>query len=295
MAAEWEGKSKGTVLGYKIYIFFLQNIGIGSAYFLLRFVVLYYFLFSFKSSWAIYQYLHKRLKYAKAKAWVNVYNSYYVFGKVLTDKVAISTGLRDKFTYSHDGIEYIDDLVDKKQGGILISGHVGNFEISHYFFEDRYSASVVSVVTTHAERQKIKDYMDRISAKSNLNFIVVQEDMSHIFQIHSALDEGGLVVFTGDRFLPGSKYLTETFMGKAAKFPLGPYLLASRLKIPVLFVYVMKGVKRHYNLYAHPANLNTKDAKGLLKEYTNSMEWILNKYPLQWFNYFDFWEDNLSK
>ncbi|TMM58513.1 lipid A biosynthesis acyltransferase [Maribacter algarum] len=291
MATEWEGKSRGTLLGYKIYIFFLCNFGIGSAYFILHLVIFYYVLFSPRSNKDTYNYFRKRHKYSIGKSLASIYKSYYTFGKTLTDKVAISTGLRHKFTYTHDGIEHIDNLLKKNQGGILISGHVGNFEISHYFLEDRYSISKISMVTTMAEHENIQEYMEQISVKSHLKFIVVKDDMSHIFEIHKAIDEGGLVVFTGDRYMPGGKVLNESFLGKEASFPMGPYLLASRLNMPVLFVYFMKGEKRHYDLYARTAEFKARDAQGLLKEYTQSMEWILKKYPLQWFNYYDFWKD----
>lgn len=151
------------------------------------------------------------------------------------------------------------------------------------------------MVTTHAEHQNIKEYMDGIITKSSMEFIVVQEDMSHIFEIHNALGQGGLVVFTGDRYLPGSKTLKEDFLGAEADFPLGPYLLATRLKVPVLFVYVMKGPKKEYHLYAKKAIAKARDPQALLREFTQSMEWILEKYPYQWFNYFDFWKDSLKK
>ena len=291
MATEWEGKSRGTLLGYRIYIFFLRNFGIGSAYVILHLVIFYYVLFSPRSNKDTYNYFRKRHNYSIGKSLVSIYKSYYTFGKTLTDKVAISTGLRHKFTYTHDGIEHIDNLLQKNQGGILISGHVGNFEISHYFLEDRYSISKISMVTTMAEHENIQEYMEQISVKSHLKFIVVKDDMSHIFEIHKAIDEGGLVVFTGDRYMPGGKVLNEIFLGKEASFPMGPYLLASRLNMPVLFVYFMKGEKRHYDLYARTAEFKARDAQGLLKEYTQSMEWILEKYPLQWFNYYDFWKD----
>jgi predicted LPLAT superfamily acyltransferase len=291
MATEWDGKSRGTVLGYRIFIFFLRNFGIGAAYIILHFVIFYYILFSPRSNRDTYAYFRKRIGYSRLKSLLSIYQGYYKFGMTLTDKIAISTGLRNKFTYTHDGIEHIDNLLKKNQGGILISGHVGNFEISHYFFEDRYSISKISMVTTMAEHANIQEYMEQISVKSHLKFIVVKEDMSHIFEIHKAIDEGGLVVFTGDRYMPGTKVLNETFLGKEASFPMGPYLLASRLNIPVLFVYFMKGEKRHYDLYARTAEFNARDAQGLLKKYTQSMEWILKKYPLQWFNYYDFWKD----
>ena len=52
----------------------------------------------------------------------------------------------------------------------------------------------------------------------------------------------------------------------------------------------MKETNKHYQLYARQAEVKNRDAEGLLKKYTESVEWMLKKYPLQWFNYFDFWE-----
>lgn len=290
MAKDWEGKSRGNVLGYRIYIFFLKNLGIGTAYFVLRFIVLYFFLFSWSGSRAIYYYLHKRLGYSKLKSFFNIYKSYFVFGQVLTDKIAISSGLQDRYTFTFDGVEHIETLLQQKKGGILISAHIGNFEVSQYFLKALDSFSQINVVTTDAEHAGIKNYLEQQSLKSSVKFILVAEDMSHIFEIHNALSDGELVVFTGDRYIAGNKKLTENFMGADANFPLGPYLLASRMKVPVLFVYVMKASKRHYNFYARKAKVKARDPQALLKEYTQSVGWILNKYPLQWFNFFDFWE-----
>ena len=48
--SQWDGKSKGAVLGYKIFIFFIQILGIRAAYVLLYLVALYFFLFSIQMS-----------------------------------------------------------------------------------------------------------------------------------------------------------------------------------------------------------------------------------------------------
>ena len=66
--AKWSGKSKGTVLGYKIFIFFIKNVSVRAAYVVLWFVALYYTLFSSQSGKAIYYYFRKRLGYSKMKA-----------------------------------------------------------------------------------------------------------------------------------------------------------------------------------------------------------------------------------
>lgn len=290
MAGEWEGKSKGTVLGYKIFIFFIIKLGVRAAYGLLYFVALYYVFFAGKSTRSIFYYFRKRLKYSWTKSVLSIYKSYYVFGKTIIDKAAISSGLQNRFTHECDGVENIIELLDKKQGGIMISAHVGNFEIAEFFFEEIDTRSQISLVTTDAEHKNIKEYMEKVTMRSNVKFILVKEDMSHIFEINNALSNGELVCFTGDRYMKGQKVLTESLMGKEANFPAGPFLLASRLNVPVLFVYVMKETNKHYHLYARQAEVKNRDAQGLLKKYTESVEWMLKKYPLQWFNYFDFWE-----
>lgn len=295
MPNEWKGKSRGTVLGYKIFIFFIQKLGIRAAYLLLYFVAFYFCFFAVKSTKSIYYYYKQRLGYSRIKSTASIFRSYFKFGQTIIDKAAIASGLRDEFTYEFDGVENITNLLDKGQGGILISAHVGNFELAEYFFEEIDTRSQINLVTTDAEHQNIKEYLERVTSRSKIKFILIDEDLSHIFEISSALSRGELVCFTGDRSFERTKYLTENLLGEEAKFPAGPFLLASRLKVPVVFVYVMKETARHYHLYARIAEVKDRDSQGLLKKYIENIEWILGKYPLQWFNYFNFWNVKNTK
>src|SRR5690606_25843296 len=116
-------------LGYKIFIFFIRNLGVRAAYGLLYFVALYYVFFAGKSTRSIYYYFRKRMNYSVSKSLFSIYKSYYTFGKTIIDKAAMSSGIKNQFTHEWDGVENIIDLLDKKQGAIMISAHVGNFEI----------------------------------------------------------------------------------------------------------------------------------------------------------------------
>ncbi|MDC8105715.1 lipid A biosynthesis acyltransferase [Chryseobacterium sp. PTM-20240506] len=289
---KWKGKSKGTISGYKIFVYCIRNIGIRSSYFVLYFVATYYFLFLRKSNQYIFYYFNKRLKYNFWKSKIAVFKSYFTFGKVLIDKTAISVGLRDRFTYEFDGIQNLKDLLNEKKGGVLISAHIGNFEIAEHFFADIDFDCQINLVTTDQEVTAIKEYMDSIAVKkSNIKFIYVKDDMSHIFDINTALSKNELICFTGDRYFEGSKFLETELLGKSAKFPAGPFLIASRLGVPVVYVYVMKEKNLHYHLYARVAHVKKRDAQGLLNSYVENLENMIKKYPLQWFNYFDFWDD----
>ncbi len=289
---QWKGKSKGTLLGYKIFVYSIKKLGIRTAYIVLLFVAFYYFLFAWSSNRVMYHYFRKRQNFSVRRSIVGIYKNYYVFGQTLLDKTTISMGFRDRFTYEFDGIEILKSLVKEKKGGILISAHVGNFEIAEYFLDDINSDINIHLVTTDLERDVIKNYMEQIRVKSSIKFIVIQEDLSHIYQITDALSRNELICFTGDRFFEGNKTLEENLLGGLAEFPAGPYHIASRLHVPVAFVYVMKEPNLHYHLYTRKANFKHRDAQQLLKEYCTSVEEILKKYPYQWFNYFDFWKSS---
>ena len=219
-----------------------------------------------------------------------VYWSYYTFGQTLIDKTAISAGMRNKFTYDFDGIENLKTLLANKQGGVLISAHIGNFEIAEYFLSELDDNFQINLLTTDLEHAAIKEYLESLATSSKIKFIFIREDLSHIYEINNALANNELICLTGDRYFEGVKHLNESFLGEEANFPAGPFLIASRLRVPVLFVYVMKEKNLHYHLYARRAEVKHRDEQGLLKSYVESVESMLRKYPLQWFNYFDFWK-----
>jgi len=288
--SDWDGKSKGNLLGYKIFVFCIRNLGVKASYFVLYFVAAYYFLFLKKTNRVTFYYFHDRLGYSRFKARKMVFMSYYTFGQTLIDKTAISAGMRDKFTYEFDGIERLKNLLANKNGGVLISSHIGNFEIAEYFLSDLGDEFQINLLISDLEHRAIKEYLESIASKTSVKFIIIEEDLSHIYKINNALANNELICLTGDRYLDGVKHFNATLLGKNANFPAGPFLIASRLKVPVIFVYVMKEKNLHYHLYAREAEVTHRDDKSLLKAYIENLEWMLKKYPLQWFNYFDFWQ-----
>lgn len=290
---QWSGKSKGTILGYKIFVYCIKKLGIRAAYSVLVFVAFYYFVAYPTSFKAMFSYFRERQQFSFFKAVFAVYKSYFTFGQVLIDKVAISAGLRSKFTFDFDGIDILKQLLNEGKGGILISAHIGNFEIAEKFFADIDFNCQIHIVTVDQEHSVIKQYLESITdEKPNVQFIYVKEDLSHIFEINDVLSKNHLICFTGDRYFDQSRTMQAELLGKEAHFPAGTFMLASRLKTPVAYVYVMKEPNLHYHLYTRRApEFKQRDAQAVLNSYTDSVSQMLQKYPYQWFNYFDFWKD----
>ncbi|WP_299439070.1 lipid A biosynthesis acyltransferase [uncultured Aquimarina sp.] len=292
--AQWEGKAKGTPLGYKIFIFFIKNLGLNAAYSILVFVAAYYLVFSFSTTKTSYYFYNKRLKQSAFKSVLSVYKNYFVFGQTLIDRTAISFGLKDKFTFTHDGREKMQRILNEGDGGIIFSAHVGSFNIARYFFDDFDMTNTgVNLLVTDQENEQIKEYVGAVSSGTAMKYIIIKDDMSHIFQMNDAISNGEVIIFAADRYVEGVKFLEHDFLGKSVKFPSGPYKLAARKKKPILFMYIMKGSGKKYNLYARePKFLETSiKPSHVLKEYVRNTEIMVKKYPLQWFNYFDYWDD----
>ncbi|WP_263649793.1 LpxL/LpxP family acyltransferase [Rasiella rasia] len=289
-ANTWTGKSRGTVLGFKIFVFFIKNFGTKAAYALMHLPIPYFCFFSRKNVQGLSYYFRKRLGYSWLKSSLSIYKTYYRFGQTLVDKIAIPIGKKDHYSYEFDGEEHISEMLALGKGGILISAHVGNFEMAQYFFKKRNFDTAISIVITDQDHEDIKAYLEQFTKRDHVNFIVVKEDLSHIFEINAALAKNRVVCISGDRFLNKTKTLKAELLGKEALFPIGPFQIATRLQVPVLFVYVMREPKQHYHLYARKVKIERRDAQDLLNKFAKHLELVVKKYPLQWFNFYDFWD-----
>ncbi|PZD76822.1 lipid A biosynthesis acyltransferase [Mesonia sp. K7] len=288
--SDWKGKSKGSVFGYKVFVFLLKNLGVKPAYFLLYFVAFYYLLTSFKTNKYTYIYFRKRHQFSILKSIIGIYKTYLQLGKSLIDRIAISTDLQDKFTFEFDGIDHIQKMIDSAQGGLIFTAHIGNFNVAQRFFDRFTQNQKMYMVITDAEHRQIKDYISQLVNSNVLQLIVIKEDMSHIFEINQAIQNNEIIIFAADRSGKGRQIYT-TFLGKASPFFEGPFKLAAQKKLPILFAYIMREPKSHYHLYARPFISDDFSKKNILNNYIASLEKMVKKYPYQWFNFYDFWEE----
>ena len=290
---EWQGKSKTNKLGYQIFVWVCRNLGVRATYFMLRFVALYYFLFSWKSSGHIYRYFRQRHHYSVLKSIVHVYKNYFVFGQTLIDKMISMSGIKNQFTFERDGIGNLQKITAMDRGGILISGHAGNWEIAGQMLKDLNTK--INVVMFDGEHRKVKEYLDGVSGNRAFKIIVVREDFSHVYEIGEALQNNELVCMHADRFLQDVKIAVKMFMGAPAKFPSGPFAIAATFNAPVSFVYAFKESAVHYHLYSSPIiqrdeSVSKREySENLMNAFVDSFERMIRKYPDQWFNYYNFW------
>jgi predicted LPLAT superfamily acyltransferase len=145
------------------------------------------------------------------------------------------------------------------------------------------------------EHQHLKEYLTGVTGERNANIIVIKNDLSHIYQIKEALDKNELVCIHADRYVEGVKTMEVDFLGRKAKFPAGPFILADKFKVPVSFVFALKETSLHYHFYATPPMLYTGEdridlQRQMLSDFVAEMEKRVKQYPEQWYNYYEFWQ-----
>lgn len=297
--SKWEGKSRGTVLGHKIFVFILNHLGLKLAYIALRFVALYYFLFARKSNKSIFFFFHDVLKYKRFTAYLNIYKNYYIFGQTILDKVALLAGVKTKFTIDHEGGINLDKIAAMGRGGILVSAHIGNWEIAGQLLNRL--GTTFNILMYENEREQLKSYLNSVEKKKNVKIIAIKEgEMGHLIELHNAFSKNELVVMHGDRFRTGAITQDAVFLGKTATFPVGPFIMAAKFGVPISVVFAVKETATHYHFFAtdpievkrtrteEQTNLAVKE---LLTRYIAEFEKMVYRYPEQWFNYYAFWKE----
>lgn len=291
----WSGKTRGGTSGYLFFIFLIKAIGIKAGYAFLWCVVPYFVPFAPKATASVWHFARKRLGYGMLHSVRFLFLNYYRLGQTLIDKVAIGSGKKNKysFCFSEAYPEFLR-LLDGDTGVIMIGAHIGNWETGAPFFEEY--GKKMNIVMFDAEYRRIKKVLEKNTDERNYKVIPVNEDsLMHVFKIKEALDQKEYVCFQGDRYVGDSPVLRAEFLGEEASFPAGPFLLASRMAVPVVFYFAMREKGMQYRFCFFPAAPVRRDKGGkpeqeLLRQYVGALETMIQKYPEQWFNYYDFWK-----
>lgn len=287
----WKGKTRGSLLGYKIFIYILNKLGLKAAYLLLRFVSAYFVFFAPSATKSVYQYYRNIHRYSFLKTLGAVFANFYIFGQTILDKTAIMSGAVSNFTYEFEGEEHLHQLKERGKGGMLISAHLGNWDIAGFLLK-RIDLKI-NIVMFEAEHARIKKYLENIVENNTVNIIPIKEDLSHIILIKKALNNNEIICMHGDRFVEGSRVAKHQFMGKFAYFPTGVFSIVQKLNVPYTFVYCLKDKpdSKHYKLSSTPIQMPKDSPLSILDDFVESLEKKLNQNRNQWFNYYDFWSE----
>ena len=219
------------------------------------------------------------------------------FSLSILDKVAAWQDPQ-RFPLEFPEREMLATAVAKGQGVLLLSAHLGNLELARALSTLIPGIRVNAVVYTDNAR-KINAMLEETSDAYAVRLIYVQEiGPDTTLMLREKIARGEVVVIVGDRtpVAEGSPTVRVPFLGRAAPFAIGPYVLAHVLECPVYLFFCTRegpGYTMHLEAFAERIHLPRRErltaAAAWAERYAARLAAYAARFPLQWYNFYDFW------
>jgi predicted LPLAT superfamily acyltransferase len=287
---QWDGKSRGTPLGYRFFIFLIKHVSLSRVYKILNLVTYYYYIFSPSSRQSLSDFYRTVFNGSKGSVTSVIRRNFTLFGQTLVDRVAFLLDKGDRFTHTFENEQYLFDIQKQGKGGVLLSAHLGNWETAGNLLKGRVTPTI-NILMLDAEVESIKSLLKHQTGGSRFNIIPIREDLSHIFEINKVISRNELIAMHADRYVEGMRFIELPFFGRMARFPYGPFAIATKLKVPVTFVFAAKNDIFSYHLSATQPLYEIRKPEDMARLYVTELEKKVREYPEQWFNYFNFFSE----
>ena len=232
------------------------------------------------------------------------YQHFLRFGGAMLDKIASWRG------ELHIGRDVVfapgaeDTLnVSDPRGKLLLASHLGDVEACRALAQLQGSKTINALVFSD-NAQRFKQIMEEMAPQAGLNLLPVNDiGPDTAILLKEKLDRGEWIAIVGDRIAVNTQRGGEwrvcwsRFMGQVAPFPQGPFILASILRCPVDLIFALRQQEKlhiHCEPFADPLLLPRATRQQALQNtvdrYAERLEHYALQSPLDWFNFFDFWQ-----
>lgn len=227
------------------------------------------------------------------------YCHFWQFAHATLAKIDAWSGKLDGRMVHYGGSVGFEHIMQQQKGAVLIGSHLGNLEVCRALVRSKYPVKInVLAHTRHAAA------FNRILKESNqavdLELIEVTELTPAVsIRLSDCVERGELVVIVGDRISAQApeRAIWADFLGKPAPFAVGPWVLASVLQCPVYLMFCLaegKGFNLIFEPFAEqlllPRKSRQQALQNIIDRYASQLELVACRYPLQWFNFYDFWQ-----
>lgn len=296
---------RGSLLGMQIMLASYRLLGRRGFSLLLYPVIGYFWLTGRAQREASRAYLARLETFANAQGVAlpaeprSSFRHFLRFGEAALDKLAGWRGDITEQQVELVGAEHYQAAINSGKGVLLLGSHLGDLELCRALGSRKQGLRINALVfTRHAAR--FNALLKQINPDSHLNLIQVQElGADTAILLKEKLEQGEWVVIVGDRtsVTREKRVIWADFLGAPAPFPLGPFVLSSVLGCPVYLMFGLKEQGRfrvHFEPFADGQPLPRQGRQQILasrvQAYADRLQHHCLRAPLDWFNFFDFWQ-----
>jgi predicted LPLAT superfamily acyltransferase len=290
--------------GIRFLFWVHRHLGAWPFRFLLFFVILWFFSVRRTARRASLEYLQRLHETSGGKTppanHRNSFRHFLTFAETVLEKLLAYDARLDSLPYHTEGAEPLLRLIAEKRGALIITAHLGNLELCRRLTQNRAHMKLTVLVHTH-HAERFNRILHALNPKQEIDLVQVgRMDFKTAMLLSERIEAGNLVVIAGDRIPVKNENATLTlpFLGKKARFPSGPYILAAALTCPVFtlfsarrdqqFVITLRPLAQERIIL--PRKNRDQAIRPYLQAYVAALTEECQKNPLQWFNFFPFWD-----
>lgn len=155
------------------------------------------------------------------------------------------------------GLETFEDLANRKDGCILLTAHMGNYDLAAPMFSTRFKRTLYAVRAPEREpeMQRIREQELRRKEARHPNFRILYNTADGMLGVELArlLREGSIVAVQGDRVMFDVAPMDcEVRPGLHMRLPKGPLFLARATGAPCFPVFITRRGWRRYRVTVLP-------------------------------------------
>jgi KDO2-lipid IV(A) lauroyltransferase len=189
----------------------------------------------------------------------------------------------------------LDEALARGNGAILVSPHLGNWELGGLGLADL--GYKLNVLTFREPDEKVNELREKVRGERGIGIIYVDRDDTSplaVIEAINALRRNEVLCLLGER--DGSSNTTEVdFFGRPTPFPVGAAYLALASGAPVIPVFVPLEGTTYATLMDEPIYFNGghgrhgQAVRNGMQRIASVFERYIRRYPDQWYNFYDFW------
>lgn len=188
----------------------------------------------------------------------------------------------DEIDLRWEGREHLDAVAD---GGIVVGGHLGNWEILGALVSQRFPGRLTVVGRTQENSA-----LDEMSVEVRRRFGMenATRDWREAPRLAKALQAGGVLGLVSDQH--ASRGTPVQFLGKSAlAFP-GPAALALRVGRPIVVAAVIREGWGRFTCAVAPPIQPEGETETLVQAYSDALSSFVRRAPGQWLWLHDRWK-----
>jgi KDO2-lipid IV(A) lauroyltransferase len=195
--------------------------------------------------------------------------------EILRQKTYRSADFESKVTFENMGL--LETAHKRGKGAILMSGHIGNWELLGSFVaREGYPTDLL---VKRQSNQSVDELINSFRLNQGVGIIYTDTGSRDLI---GAIRKGGFVAILADQY-GGADSETVRFFGNDVLVPTGPAALIQKYDLPLVFGMLRRAKDgHHYGACRLVDGLSDRDRKAIVQEYTSLLEEAIRECPEMW-------------